>query len=224
MDRTNILTVVLQFNIHQLFGRRVKYIGVAALSRTLDRAGNGGRDQILDRLGRPEVTNVTLVARGDAADIRDEFNLIPPFATLADEQKQMYVRRIKENLVHYDAVDARADWSVAQQEEYAQLITDDFLVFDASVVTPARYFAIESQLLFGVAGAQFGGRGIEDDFMDTLFGVLINRGRSPVADGVNAPYKAPLQAFPYLADPDASWAGWAKAKLARWKLGIKDNE
>ncbi len=224
MDKTNILTVILQFNVHELFGKRVKYVGVVAQSRTLNRDGTRGRDHLLDRLGRPEVTNVTLVARGEAEDIRDEFNLVPVFATLTGQQRRKFESRIVENLLHYDAVDSKSDWTRDQKEQYARLIVDDWLVFDASVQTPARYFAVESQQLFGAPGSQFGGRGIDDDIMDTLFGVLINRGQKAVSDRVDRPYKTTLTAFPYLAKPDSSWAGWAKAKLARWKLGLKENE
>jgi hypothetical protein len=78
--------------------------------------------------------------------------------------------------------------------------------------------------LFGLPDGQFGGRGLENDIMDTLFGILVNRGEKPISDGVSEPYKDQLFSFPYLADPDDSWAGWAKAKLARWKLGIKPND
>jgi hypothetical protein len=220
MDNTNILTVILQFNIHELFGEPVGLTGISVGSYTHE----GGRIKRIDHFGRPEVTNVTMVNRKDADDIRDEFNVHSTFAILEGAQQKKYTTRIIENLDHYDAADQIQDWSLTGKREYARLIVDDFLVLDASKTGKAKYFDIEKELLAGREPHAFGGRGIEDDIMDTLFSMIVTRGKRPISDGVDRPYKPSLANFPYLAEPDSSWSGWAKARLARWSIGAKENK
>jgi hypothetical protein len=216
MANTNALTVIVQFNPKDMFGSDLSLLGVAVQSHT---KGSNGEFQTLDRIGRPEVTNITMVARANAQDLRDQYNLERPFK-LSAPSNQLYRERIINNLGHYDAVDGKVDWTPIQKQEYAEIIVNDFLLIDVSKTNQGGgYFAIESALLAGKPHTSFGGRRLQDDIMDTLFGILINRNGQPVADGVNKPDQPIKSEFPYLADPDMSWAGWAKAKLARWKLG-----
>ena len=107
---------------------------------------------------------------------------------------------------------------------YAELIVEDFLLVDVTMpAATAGYFSIESSLINGQTNQSYGGRTLNDDIMDTLFGILINNGKGPVSDNVDKPYSPVLEVFPYLALPDETWAGWLKAKAARWNLGIAEN-
>ena len=220
MAQTNILAMVLEFDPKALLGNDVSLIAVATQSYTT--TSNSPFTQ-LDRLGRPEVTNVTMAAHGSQTDLRDMYNNDRPFK-VAPALADKYRTRIIENLAHYDKIDGTTDWTTPQKQVYAKLIVEDFLLVDVTMpAATAGYFTIESSLMKGQANQSYGGRPLNDDFMDTLFGILINNGKEPVSDNVDKPYSPVLQVFPYLALPDETWAGWLKVKAARWKLGIAGN-
>ena len=220
MAQTNILAMVLEFDPNVLLGNDVSLIAVATQSYTSTFSSTFTQ---FDRLGRPEVTNVTMAAHGSQPDLRDMYNNDRPFK-VAPARADKYRTRIIKNLAHYDKIDGTTDWTISQKQVYAELIVEDFLLVDVTMpAATAGYFSIESSLINGQTNQSYGGRTLNDDIMDTLFGILINNGKGPVSDNVDKPYSPVLEVFPYLALPDETWAGWLKAKAARWNLGIAEN-
>lgn len=220
LAKTNVLTIAMEFSPAQMFGDDIPLLAVAAQSHTTNEKGDF---KPLDRIGRPEVSNVTMVARKGFENLRDSYNFETPFRT-DPKRAALYRQRIVENVTHYDAVDGKSDWSMPLKEAYAALIVEDFLLIDVSKsASGAQYFGIEAPILAGKPHSSFGGRGLSDDVMDILFGVLISRDGPPIADGVAGPDKAFSATFPYLAEPDDSFAGGAKAKIARTVLGSSDD-
>lgn len=216
MEKTNALSMVVEVNVEKLFGRPVSQIAMTVESL----AKREGKVYRYDRIGRPEVTNVTMVTRPGYKELRDKFNWEKSFRESASAKAE-FVTRISKNVRYYDALDGTRDWTLAQREAYGTIIADDFLLIDLSqpekAASKCEYFSIETDVLQGREPDSRGGRRLNDDIMDRLFTILINndKGRK-IQDGVNGPTPKVSANFPYLARPDFSWSAWFKAKIADW--------
>lgn len=215
MKGLNTLSVVVEVDVDALFGKDVSLLAVVAESIN---AKTGAR---LDRVGRPEVTNVTLVAHEGDADLRDGFNARSPFSQAHQARNEVRARVVK-NIGYYDALDQKTDWTAAEAKRYAALIANDYLLVDVS--KPAGetgYFTLESALLAGKPHTTAGGRLLTDDIMDTVFTKLINNAKGErMSDGVDEPSAAPTAAFPYLAKPDHRLRSSLKAHVIRKISGV----
>ena len=203
MSSLNVLSLVIELRRAQLFAGDFDLLAIAAEAQGQRREGQVQR---FDRLGRPEITNVSLVAHGSEEDLRDEYNAAEPFATL--ERGDAYRARLAKNIAYYDALDGRTDWEPGEPERMAALLIDDFLVVDiAKPCSGDNFLEIERALLRGEPHETCGGRKLGDDVMDRLYGLYINAGTAPLGDGVSMPDAVPLEAFPYLAPPATGlWA------------------
>jgi Domain of unknown function (DUF4331) len=221
MARVNVLSVVLECDMTALFGHEVGLLALAAQSSALHPAS--GKKTPLDRVGRPEVTNIILAARGKQKDLRDGYNLERPFR-VHPQNAVTYRERITQNIGFYDGIDGVLNWTGAAKQNYAELLAEDYLVFNAGKTVPANaqvgYFTIESDLLKGSRSAALGGRKLTDDFMDRLYTLLLNAGAGKsVSDGVSQPTRRISNSFPYLAAPDNGLMNWIKTKLGRMATG-----
>lgn len=215
MSLLNALSIVMEFDRSQLFDGEFGLLGLAAESTTLD----GATVRRLDRIGRPEITNVTMAARG-GADLRDQYNLEDPFAVIP-ENLSKYRAKIAENIRQYDALDGQTQWKPDEISALAGVLAEDYLVLDlAKPCAKDNFLSIELARLHGEEHASCGGRQLGDDIMDLLFNLYINGLQGPrVSDGIDAPSVAPATAFPYLTKPDLSPFARIKAWLAGQKIG-----
>ncbi len=214
MDQLNILSIVLDIDVKAHFGSaHSDVLALAAQTMTQDTPTSPKRR--LDRVGRPEITNVTMNAR-DKEDLRDLYNLEAPF-TNSQTALPKYKTRISNNISFYDKIDGKEDWSREAKEQIVSLLADDFLVIDLSKPCSGNNFLeIEKSIVAGKPHQTCGGRKLNDDVMDTLFGYYFNADKSPARnDGVKAPYRAISNTFPYLAEPDTSISAKLKALAAR---------
>ncbi|OYW74932.1 MAG: hypothetical protein B7Z37_15630 [Verrucomicrobia bacterium 12-59-8] len=223
MSDTNILSLVVELDLNALFGKNVSLVALAAQSVSVDEV-SGQRKQ-LDRIGRPEVTNIILPARKGEPELRDSYNQESPFQ-VKQAHEAAYRGRMTRNLAFYDMSDGTADWSDEQRAAYVEMLLDDCLLINAakssSRTKTQGYFSIETDVLNGIRSDAPGGRALTDDFMDQLYTYMINRntGRT-ISDGVSAPSSAVSDAFPYLAAPDTGIMGWIKAKIGRLFTGSR---
>ena len=215
MSGLNVLSVVVEVDARRLFGADAGLIAIVAESVKAD----GG--ERLDRLGRPEVTNVSMVNHDDEPDLRDGFNGLAPFDTTAEAASATRARLV-DNIAYYDALDGATQWTAEDAERYAATVADDFLLVDVRKPTSsAGYFTIEDAVLAGREPTAAGGRLLTDDIMDTLFTTLINHGEGPrMSDGVDAPSKRTSDEFPYLAAPSLGAPNRLKSWLVRKVSGI----
>lgn len=219
MSGTNILSIVLEIEVARLFKNGAPSMLALAVEATTQ---DGTATRRLDRLGRPEVTNVTMAEIG-GVDLRDQYNTDRPFEVNAANQKS-YVEKISSNIAFYDKLDKKNDWKDADRDSFSVLFADDFLVVDLSKPCAGdNFLEIEKAMLTHKAHATCGGRKLGDDIMDTLFTAYIaGLGGARIRDGVDKPSVAVTDKFPYLAEPDLSVGARAKAFLARKLLGIPD--
>ncbi len=214
MDQLNVLSIVLEIDVRAHFGpNHSEVLAIAAQMITQD--GPSSPKRRLDRVGRPEITNVTLVAR-QREDLRDMYNLEAPFQN-SQTAIVKYKARISSNISFYDKLDGKEDWSPASKEALVNLLADDFLVIDLSKPCSGdNFLEIEKSLVMGIAHKTCGGRKPTDDIMDTLFGYYINQGKRALAqDGVRSPFRPVTNTFPYLSSADTSISAKLKALIAR---------
>jgi hypothetical protein len=168
----------------------------------------------LERVGRPELKNITVGWKGfDTVnrdlEIRDMYNDEDAFA-LRKEFLGAYRARLNANLAFYDGLDGKTDWPLGKDGSHplTELLLHDFLVVDVSKpFAEDSYLEIEEAMLNGRAPKTCGGRALNDDCMDTYYTLLINGGHGPrIRDGVDQPTVRASEVFPYLARPNPAKA------------------
>jgi Domain of unknown function (DUF4331) len=170
---------------------------------------SGKRPVRLERVGRPEIKNVTLgfsvfdqINRD--LEIRDLYNNEDAF-NLSKEYIRTYRARMNANLAFYDGLDDKIDWPADEHGNHplCELLLQDFLVVDVSKpFTDTSYLEIEQAMLKGRAHATSGGRWLDDDVIDIIYTTYINGGNGPrISDGVDAPHTLSSKVFPYMPPP-----------------------
>ena len=175
----------------------------------------GKRPVRLERVGRPEIKNITLSAKifdtvNRDLEIRDIYNEEDAF-NLSKNYVGAYRARFNANLGFFDSLDGKVDWPLDHQGNHplTELLVADFLVVDASKpFSEMSYFGIERAMLEGRMHATCGGRWLNEDLVDSLLTLYINSGNGPrIRDGVDAPIAWSSKVFPYMAPPNRPEAG-----------------
>jgi hypothetical protein len=170
----------------------------------------GKRPVRLERVGRPEIKNISLSAKmfdtvNRDLEIRDIYNEEDAF-NLSKHYIGAYRARLNANLAFYDGLDGKVDWPLDQYGNHplTELLLADFLVVDASKpFSETSYFEIEQAMLQGRAHATCGGRWLNEDLIDFLLTLYVNAGKGPrIRDGVDAPIAWSSKVFPYMAPPN----------------------
>jgi hypothetical protein len=235
MVNLNCLSIVMNIEINQLFPpatdvakkharkdtRKVAQsetylIAVAAESIAFDSPHSSPRR--MDRLGRPEITNVSLNMKSADPEIRDMYNLDPVFA-VPSEKLATYVSRLKKNISQYDMMDGHQDWNHGDLNKLTTVLTEDYLIVDA--FTPCQkssFFEIERALLLGQPHESCGGRDPNDNAVNKIY-TLYEKGAQAmpslaVNDGLTGPAQPISKNFPYLTAPYDGPAAWLAEKLA----------
>lgn len=204
MKGTNALALVIDVEVNKLFpDDPPQLLALSAESTTQDSADAPVRR--LDRIGRPETTNITLAANDDDPDLRAQYNADRPFTVPADHV-QTYRERVAKNLALFDRADGRSDWTDDNRLALTDLLVDDFLVVDMGLpCDQPAYLEIERSLLAHKQHTTCGGRKPADDIMDVLFTLYAGGlGGTRIGDGVDRPSQPISSQFPYLAAPDVS--------------------
>ncbi|MEL6537183.1 MAG: DUF4331 family protein [Bacteroidota bacterium] len=196
----NVLSILVIIDVEQeLDLSQGSFLAVAAQSVTTD---VDGTTRQIDRLGRPEMTNIVMASKG-REDIRDIYNEENPF-DLNPGHANIYRERIHGNLLFFDSLNMEQRWSPQQVNILTEILLNDYLVIDASKpYAESSYFEIENALLRGEIHATAGGRSLNDDAIDVLFTMLVNGGQLPqLKDGVTQATQPATDNFPYLAPPN----------------------
>src|SRR5262245_46730700 len=170
----------------------------------------GRRPVRLERVGRPEIKNITMGFKAfDTVnrdlEIRDVYNDEDAFH-LRNDYLGAYRARLNANLAFFDGLDGKIDWPLSANGGHplTELLLHDFLVVDVSKpFAEDSYIEIEQAMLHGRASKTCGGRSLNDDMMDTYYTLLINAGNGPrIRDGVDQTTVPASRIFPYLAPPN----------------------
>jgi len=201
LEHLNVLSIVVELNVEEELALGEGSL-IAVVGRTVALDPESEVERQLDRIGRPELTNVLLVAR-DREDLRPAYNAAPPFA-IADEERAIFGDRLRANIDWFDAVDDVRHWPDAKGDALADLLVDDFLIFDTRrECTGTRFLEVERALMEGAPLDGCGGRSLDEDIMDSLYTWLVNRDQgSPLRDGADGPTQPASRTFPYLRPPN----------------------
>lgn len=172
-----------------------------------------GSGAIHDRIGRPEIANIALQQPG-GDDLRNALNSEPALHLSAPVHADV-LQRLRANLDRYDALDPQP--FLSDKDALAGLLADDFLTIDPRLpCTSAQFFDLETALLSGTAATQCGGRPLDQDIIDAVYGLLIyGDATQDVPDGADTATVPSLDAFPYLAPPNTGWQSVVRARAAR---------
>lgn len=220
MADMNVLSIAIEIDMNKIYPQG--HNGTFAFATAVYTKDKPNSDiRILDRIGRPEITNVSLVTQAGDTDIRDRFNIDRPFSVLLEAQRAYEARLIK-NINYYDSLDKKTDWNEFDKINLSRILADDFLVLDTTKPCAKNSFLeIEKSLVKGTALTSCGGRHPNDDIMDTLFTAYIaGLNGAKIRDGVDAPNKTVSQEFPHLASPSTGLLDQIKARVARGLLGL----
>ena len=222
MSGINCLSIAIEIEMKKLYPQNPG--GKLALAvEVITKDSPSSPLRVLDRIGRPEVTNVSMVSHPGDAELRDRYNIDRPFMVQAGAASA-YEARLMKNISFYDAIDNKQNWQPADATAMAKLLADDFLVLDMDKVCKGDSFLeIERAMLLGNSDVSCGGRKPTDDIMDKLFTVYIGGlNGARVTDGIDQPNKAISNNFPYLAEPSLDFLSLTKAGIARKLLGLKE--
>ena len=211
LENLNVLTLAFELDYDLIGGAGSKYYAVAAETYT-DYKQQGNTH--LDRIGRPEITNMSLHSYDDAAKIKLKYNRYPAFQTELADSQNIFRDRLKSNISIYDTYDKKRDWNDEKLQALTTVLLDDYLVINAAsdcIRDGNGYMALEKALLQGEALTHCGGRKLTDDIMNILYALYISGLEGKLADyptGVEEPYassdKQLSPDFPYLAPADGS--------------------
>lgn len=201
---TNVLAIILKVE----WARLLK--GGPLFAVVCETLVAGKRPVRFERVGRPEIKNVTLSFKmfdqvNRDLEIRDLYNSEDAF-NLSKDYIAAYRARMNANLAFYDSLDGKIDWPFDEHGNHplTELLLADFLVVDVS--KPFRetsYLEIEQAMLKGHAHATPGGRWLNEDMMDFIFTLYVNAGNGPrINDGVDGPIAWSSKVFPYMAPPN----------------------
>ena len=215
MKSLNVLSLVINVEMAKLFPSAPESLFAIAASTTT-RDGPNGPVRQLDRIGRPEITNVSMVS-AQKTELRDLYNQEPPF-NLSPDKIQLYRARLNEKIGFYDRINGKVEWPDADREMLVDILLDDHLIIDMGKPAGSDdFFEIERSLLQANQHVSCGGRKPNDDIMDILFSYYINRGsEAKLRDGADRPEKPISDQFPYLAPPSTGVWAKTKAAFARW--------
>lgn len=214
INRLNVLSLAIEIDITQFLPPDQRHI--LAIAAEISRRNNSS-GKILDRVGRPEITNIHLIARDNKAEIRDHYNQ-QSILTVTADQLALYQQRILRNIDYYDSLDAHRDWSDDWKQSLARILANDYLMIDMQQpFSPQGYFDIEKSILTSRPHTRSGGRVPHDHVINSLLSTLINGWHAaPVSDGIRGDSGLPEAEFPYLKPADTGIIARIKAHVARF--------
>src|SRR6266436_3196060 len=171
---------------------------------------SGKRPIRLERVGRPEIKNITLGAKifdkvNRDLEIRDMYNNEDAFH-LSEDYAGTYRARLNANLAFYDGLDGKTDWPLDEHGNHplTELLLADYVVVDASEpFCETSYFEIEQAMLKERSHSTCGGRWLNEDVVDSILTLYVNAGNGPhISDGVDGPIAWSSKVFPYMAPPN----------------------
>jgi len=200
----NVLSIVLEFNPAEIFGREVDLIAVAAQSYT---TSSDGRQQAIERLGRPHVNDLLMPPSSKSDDLRDRYKTERPFE-VADKNQLLYGERFSDSVSKFDQLDKTVQWDNDNLKKLVDMLLDDHLIFSMShSKNGPKFLAIEDAVVKGHELESFGGRGLGDDSFGGIVSFLVTKQIPQQPEKLSKKKKSDDLAFPYFASPDPNWVG-----------------
>ncbi|MBC86036.1 MAG: hypothetical protein CL677_02565 [Bdellovibrionaceae bacterium] len=203
-DVMNVLNLTVEVDIESSLGEDIDLLAISAAAYTQNESEEWVQ---VDRIGRPEVMNMTVGL--DA--IKADYNKVSTFNQTV-QQKQIYGSLIRYGVLGWDRKDGKNDWvhTNTGRNELHDLI--ETLSLDALIVDTQKncdlnadnYLQVE--LNYGETES-CGGRVPAEDVIDTMFSVFtagpsVINGESSFGDGADKAFRQPTEEFPFFAGPE----------------------
>lgn len=195
----NVLSIVIEIDLDkqlpQLSGKLVGSAGQIS--------DKSEPRRIIDRVGRPEISNAHLVTTKGEEDLRESYNQQSTFS-LNPIDAQRFTQRLASNIGYYDNLDSQTDWPEEWKTLFSNLLLLDILITNtAKPFNQSGYLSLEKAALRQQSTSQSGGRAPNENVINIMMSHLINQNFGlPVVSGI--PSKSlPLAEFPYLAEPNS---------------------
>lgn len=208
--QTNVMSLVLEFKVDEIFGRGVGMVGVAAQSYT---TSNNGQQKALDRLGRPGLDLFFGGDSGKGDEISALFKAERPFE-ITEANRMAYNERVFEQLAKIDGIDQASDWDQGSKSSLTDLVVNDYIIFDPGKSSNGSdFFGIEEEILSGKKSMSFGGRSLLEDSFGRYFNFMVSRKFSSAGA---LPAKKNLgMKFPYLQKPQSFQQNVGSVEMSR---------
>lgn len=206
LQDNNVLSIVIELDTTKVLEpRKGSLFGVIA-ETTPGAAGGGFTSDVprIDRIGRPEVTNLRMFVDGEI-DLRDLWNQEDPFA-VDPKRLPLYRDRLLLSLDLWDRRDGKVDWTEAGRRALVNVLLDDFLLIDVTKpTTDDSHREIEHSTLEGKKYATGGGRTLDANVMNIFISYEVNRGRGPMLrGGAKGATQPGGKTFPYVQPPNVT--------------------
>jgi hypothetical protein len=200
----NVLSIVLEFNPSEIFGRRVDVIAVAAQSYT---TSADGRQQSIERLGRPHFKDLLMPPSPSSDDLRERYHTERPFE-VSDKNRLLYSEQFSDHLSKFDQLDKSVQWVDENRTKFIDVMVDDYLIFSmAHSKNGPRFLAFEDAAFNGKSLESFGGRSVGEDSFGGVVSFLVTKQIPPQSESVAKKKQTKEAVFPYFATPDPKWVG-----------------
>jgi hypothetical protein len=221
MKTINVMSMAIELDLKSI-GLQSEILALGAQSYT----ERGGVYETLDRVGRPEITNLSLHDFSGDSPLKREYNKLTPFESPSIVNPK-FKQRLIENISAYDALDASPSWTKEDLDILTNVLMDDFLLIslDSNCLDVGnQFFNIEKEVLMGLKAQSCGGRKLTDDIMSTLYALYIEGYGADLLSfesGVTFPYqgdstKSLKGEFPYLDQADdTTWKQWLLFEAAK---------
>lgn len=208
----NVMSIVIEFSPSDIFGREVDLLAVAAQSYT---TSSDGRQQPIERLGRPHIKDLLMPPLSNSDELRDRYSTERPFE-VSDKNRLLYRERFSDYVFRFDQLDKSVQWDEANRAKFVDILLDDYLIFSVKHSNKgASFLAIEDAAINGKSFESFGGRGLAEGSFGDLMSFLIARKIPSQSVDTAADKKTGKADFPYFAPPDPKWQGVAGQKPER---------
>ncbi|MCO4782736.1 MAG: DUF4331 family protein [Candidatus Cloacimonetes bacterium] len=207
-DFLNVLNLTVEIDIAKVLGSDRSLVGVFS-----EVVAGGTR---VDRVGRPEVTNMIIrtdmkVAIGVDSDgqpiqesIKHIYNNADTFQ-LSPQAKGLFSKFIAAGITGWDKQDAKTDWTSTAQVDLTNLLVNDYLVVDTTktcAYNVKTFLDIERSIEGTYTSC--GGRTPSEDIIDTLTSFYVagpNASKEAYGDGVTRTLNPPSKFAPYFSKP-----------------------
>ena len=206
LQHTNVLCIVVECDTRRVLdpAKGSLFGAIAETVPPQKRGLLGPAISRIDWIGRPEQTNMRLnnPAMSEITDLRDLWNQQTPFA-ISKVLQPLFLQRLKDSIATWDMLDGKADWMPEAIAATANVLLDDFLLFDvAKPINDKSHLEIEKSTLSGRPYQTGGGRTVDANSIDILLTWLVNRDREFLQGGATGATKPGTNFFPYFASPN----------------------
>lgn len=205
----NVLNLTLEVDTAKLFG---DYKGLIAVAADVVEASN--TSMIIDRVGRPELTNMTI--RKD--EVKEQYNIADTYNIPVDKQA-LFGAYVAAGVSGWDQLDKVVDWSSGDLEAFRNVLVNDFLVVDLNescvtknnenqlVFVDSSYLDVETNRRKDKSDDGFrscGGRTPTEDIIDTMVSYYTSGPKASnkiYGDGADKVRNPPTTTWPYFSKP-----------------------